>query len=263
MAVLRVATANLLHGMSPADGETDPTRLAAAAGALDADVLALQEVDRGQRRSGCTDQAEVVAEALGARWWRFVPALTGTPGEAGWQAATVDDGQDVEGAAYGVALVSRLPVERWWVRRFGPAPGRLPLLVHSGGRAGIALVPDEPRVVVAATLAGPAGQISVLATHLSFVPGFNVAQLRAVARWSAGLPRPLFLLGDLNLPGGLPARVTGWADLVRTRTYPADNPRAQLDHLLADGLPAAKVRAAHAWTMPVSDHRALAADVEI
>ena len=49
---MRLATFNLLHGRSPADGVVDPDRLAAAATALDVDVLAVQEVDRGQDRSG-------------------------------------------------------------------------------------------------------------------------------------------------------------------------------------------------------------------
>ena len=48
---------------------------------IDADVIGLQEVDRFQPRSGGVDQTAVVADALGAEHWRFVPALHGTPGE--------------------------------------------------------------------------------------------------------------------------------------------------------------------------------------
>ena len=43
---MRLATFNLLHGRSPADGVVDPDRLVAAVASLDADVLALQEVDQ-------------------------------------------------------------------------------------------------------------------------------------------------------------------------------------------------------------------------
>jgi endonuclease/exonuclease/phosphatase family metal-dependent hydrolase len=50
MALLRVATFNLLHGAAPADGSTDPAGLAAAVRALDADLLGIQEVDRNQER---------------------------------------------------------------------------------------------------------------------------------------------------------------------------------------------------------------------
>jgi endonuclease/exonuclease/phosphatase family metal-dependent hydrolase len=43
---MRLATSNILHGRSPADGLVDLTRLADAVRTLDADVLALHEVDR-------------------------------------------------------------------------------------------------------------------------------------------------------------------------------------------------------------------------
>ncbi|MEV6815065.1 endonuclease/exonuclease/phosphatase family protein, partial [Micromonospora sp. NPDC051296] len=52
---MRLATFNLLHGRSLTDGLVDPARLAAAVSDLDADVLALQEVDRDQSRSGNLD----------------------------------------------------------------------------------------------------------------------------------------------------------------------------------------------------------------
>ncbi len=75
----------------------------------------------------------------------------------------------------------------------------------------------------------------MVTTHLSFVPGYNVRQLRALVRWVARMPGPVFLLGDLNLPGALPRLVTGWRQLARQPTYPAYGPRVQFDHVLAHG----------------------------
>jgi endonuclease/exonuclease/phosphatase family metal-dependent hydrolase len=49
---VRLATFNLLHGQSLDDGQVRADRLHAAVAHLDADVLALQEVDRDQPRSG-------------------------------------------------------------------------------------------------------------------------------------------------------------------------------------------------------------------
>jgi endonuclease/exonuclease/phosphatase (EEP) superfamily protein YafD len=73
-------------------------------------------------------------------------------------------------------------------------------------------------------------------------------------------PGPRLLLGDLNLPGPLAARVSGWRSLGRVRTYPAGRPRVQLDHVLASGrLP--PVLATRAPMSEVSDHRALVVDV--
>ena len=270
MAMLRLATFNLLHGMALTDGASDPDRLKTAVHEVDADILALQEVDHAQPRSGGADQTALAAAATGARWHRFVPTVLGTPGVRGWTAATSDADPGGEHAAatgndpsFGISLVSRLPVREWHVRRFGAAPGRLPLVVPTRGRPQLLVVPDEPRVALAAVVDGPHGPFTVVATHLSFVPGFNLRQLRAIVRGVEGMPRPAFLLGDLNLPGGLPARVSGWTSLVSARTYPSFGPRVQLDHVLADGAGRHDVHSEHVWTLPVSDHCAIGVDVEV
>ena len=77
---MRVATFNILHGRNPADDVVDVATYAAAITALDADVLALQEVDRNQPRSHGADLTAVAAEAMGAVAHRFVAAMTGSPG---------------------------------------------------------------------------------------------------------------------------------------------------------------------------------------
>jgi endonuclease/exonuclease/phosphatase family metal-dependent hydrolase len=255
---VRLATFNLLSGRSLVDGVARPADLAAAAAELDADIVGLQEVDRHQERSGGADQTAVVAEALGAGWSRFLPAVDGTPGEA-WTASGADDGATSTGPTYGVGLVSRRPVLSWQVRRFGPAPFGLPLLMPSSRR--LRHVPDEPRVALAAIVEGPDGPMTVITAHLSFVPGWNVRQLRAVARWARSMPGPRVLLGDLNLPGGVPRLVTGWTQLARVPTYPSWEPRVQLDHVLSD-VPL-RVTGATAHQLGVSDHRALAVDLEL
>ncbi|HRK46486.1 MAG TPA: endonuclease/exonuclease/phosphatase family protein, partial [Nocardioides sp.] len=84
---MRVATFNILHGRSPADGVVDLERFAAAIASLDSDVLALQEVDRNQPRSQHADLTAVAAEAMGAAHYRFVAAMSGSPG-AGWVPAS-------------------------------------------------------------------------------------------------------------------------------------------------------------------------------
>jgi endonuclease/exonuclease/phosphatase family metal-dependent hydrolase len=79
-----VATFNILHGRSLDDGQVSLPRLVEACARLDADVLCLQEVDRGQTRSSGVDQTAAVAEGTGARCWRFEPApCTGSRGDGG------------------------------------------------------------------------------------------------------------------------------------------------------------------------------------
>ena len=87
---MRLASFNVLHGRSLADATVSTDRLAAACASLDADVLGLQEIDRGQARSGGVDQTAAVADAMGAVAWRFEPALIGEPG-ATWRAAVDGD----------------------------------------------------------------------------------------------------------------------------------------------------------------------------
>jgi endonuclease/exonuclease/phosphatase family metal-dependent hydrolase len=224
-------------------------------------VLALQEVDRDQARSGGADQTRVVAEALGAVWWRFVPAVVGVPGEA-WEAVPhrADEEHPAGDAHYGIGLASRLPVLSWSVVRFPAAPLSAPLLIPNQG---VLWVADEPRLAIVAVLEGPSGPCTVVATHCSFVPGFNVRQLRILRRRLTGMPGPRFLLGDFNLPGALPRWVTGMDQLVRTATYPSWQPRVQFDHVLADGLPAGAVTGTAVHRLGVSDHCGLTVDVQL
>ncbi len=253
--MLRLASFNVLHGRSLVDGQVSTERLVEACVSLEADVLALQEIDRNQARSGGVDQTAAVARAMGARDWRFEPALIGEPG-ATWRAA--ENGDDPADAGYGVGLVSKLPVRAWHVVRLRAAKVRAPVAVP-GGRGRFILLPDEPRVALAAEVEAPDGPLLVATTHLSFVPGWNVAQLRQVTRALAGLGRPCVLLGDLNVPGRMPARVTGWRALARVKTFPGASPSMQVDHALGHGL-LPVVSTASAMELRLSDHRALVVD---
>ncbi|MFJ1705577.1 endonuclease/exonuclease/phosphatase family protein [Kitasatospora sp. NPDC088346] len=310
-APVRLATFNVLHGRQiGADGRPSPTAAATAAlppltdavAALDADVMALQELDRFQERSGRVDQARAIAEATGAADWRYASAFhaRSSPGRTwirdrsepglrvyGPQGA----GHDGEVPSHGVALLSRLPVRSWRARRFAAPPLALPLPV--AGRTGLTVIRDHPRAALAAVLEGRRGPFTAVALHLSFVPGWNVRQLLAVHRWIADLPRPHLLLGDFNLVGALPAATLGaadllspgrarasrpdWRDLVRVPTFPSHRPRVQLDHVLAAGLgphrptpvraQARQARhlrqAQQAPRTPISDHRPLVVELPL
>ncbi|GAA4911847.1 endonuclease/exonuclease/phosphatase family metal-dependent hydrolase [Actinomycetospora succinea] len=269
--IMRLATFNLLHGRSPVDGVVSPDRLRGAVAGLDADVLALQEVDHSQPRSGLVDQTALVAGAMGARDAHFVPALVGTPGER-WRAAGADESPNGE-PTYGIGLASRHPVARWLRIPLGTSRATLPLLVDARRPA---LIRDEPRVALAAVLEAPAPVGTVVATHLAFTPGANVLQLARLARAVEHLPGPVVILGDLNMPWpvaslvlrcsafgaaaplrSVPQRFTS---LARTATFPTERPRIQFDHALAGpGTP--EVRDARAVPTAVSDHRALVVDL--
>ncbi|GAA1722679.1 endonuclease/exonuclease/phosphatase family protein [Isoptericola hypogeus] len=255
--MIRLVTANIQHALV-AGARTDLDRLGHALAGLDGDVVALQEVDRGQTRSGDADQARELAAALGTREHRFLPALVGPL--APWYRRRRATAADLDHAAhpghapdlpgYGIALLSRHPVRAWRPMRLpGPnVPGLPPLGV------------DEPRVALAAAVATPDGTVTVVTTHLSRVDPWRRAQLRALRHRLRHAPRPLVLLGDLNTRDAVPARRTGWRELVHVPTYPAARPWLRIDHVLTDGDVRAAA-AARAVDLGVSDHRAVVVDV--
>jgi endonuclease/exonuclease/phosphatase family metal-dependent hydrolase len=176
-----------------------------------------------------------------------------------FRAATVAD-LDAAEAHYGVALATRWPVRSWWLTWLPHTPVPAPVFVPGprGGR--VVLLKDEPRVVLAAIIEAPIGPITVATTHLSFVPGWNIRQLRQTQRALRQLPAPRFLLGDLNLPGWLLRTVSGWRMLASRPTYPITRPRVQFDHLLLDPQGAAAVpppRRGETPALDISDHRPL------
>jgi endonuclease/exonuclease/phosphatase family metal-dependent hydrolase len=254
---VRLATFNILHGRSPADDRVDLDRFTTAVRDLDADVLALQEVDRDQPRSHLADLTAVAAGAMGAVAHRFVAAIAGTPGVT-WMAAT---GQEQPGTAtYGVALLSRYPVSSWQVVRLPTVPFRFPLWLREPRK--LIVVHEEPRTAVVGVVETPSGPLTVVNTHLSFVPGWNRLQLSQLRRDLTAFPGPLVLLGDLNMTPPRPVAVTGYRSLTDDLTFPVHVPDRQLDHVLARGA-IGRVTGAASWAMPLSDHRALTVDVDL
>jgi endonuclease/exonuclease/phosphatase family metal-dependent hydrolase len=249
---MRLATFNI-NGRSPGENKVDLDRLANSIRTLAPDILALQEVDLSLPRSHDADLAAIVAEAMQCVDHRFVAALAGTPG-TGWVEA--GDGAAITGPAFGNALFSRYPVRSWKVLRMPGAGPHVTLPLPGPGR--VAVIGEEPRVALIADIETPHGVVRVASTHLSFLPGPNLVQLRRVTRY-VGKP-PALIMGDLNLPGGVHRAITGYRPLARHRTYPAAHPLVQLDHLLLKG-ELGQVWHTAALRLAVSDHRALLADL--
>ncbi|WP_159621652.1 endonuclease/exonuclease/phosphatase family protein [Ruania rhizosphaerae] len=245
-------TLNLQRGLNGSTAQpTDAATLASAVAGIEADVVALQEVDRGQPRSGRQDQAGIVADALGLPHVRYAATLTGdvrsrtrhSPARSG----------DHPGPAYGLALLSRHPILAWFVLHHPRVPVPLPSW-HSGT---IARWEDEPRAALAAVLSTPAGLVAVCSTHLSLFAPMAAAQLSRLIRAMDGLvpDGPGLICGDLNLdPWAVSPFARGY-HFPRALTFPAHEPRRQLDHVLVRNAQVAQVNARR---LRISDHRPLA-----
>jgi endonuclease/exonuclease/phosphatase family metal-dependent hydrolase len=252
-ARLRIASYNLLHGIDLGQrGTVDLHAAAAVIAELDADIVALQEVDRAQPRSGGVDQVAVLADALGHDGV-FAPALMGSPDDR-WTPAGDGDG---DGPAYGVGLLSRLPLTGVTRRRLpGGGPGarthRASLRNPGWDR--------EPRVALAAAAALGGRTLTVTVTHLSYLPWRAVRQLRSAAAGDGAAPH--VLVGDLNLPPlAVRAATPAWQHAGGAAQFPSWGPRLQIHHVLLRGAVAADRVTVHGRS--TSDHRPLVADLRL
>ena len=264
---MRIATFNIEHGEAALGSEhhgevpdaRSLVRLADDLRALDIDVLCLQEVDQGQRRSGGLNQAEILSRELGMHQYRFAAFFQGWVGGLRFQPLRSDAGGRM---AFGIATLSRLPVTSWHVNTMG---GTLPKLKLREGGGGwrpsdrLALV-DTSRTVLAAQVVGPEGSVAVVNTHL--VPDVPLAkrQLVDVLDSLGTLPAPQVLAGDLNLePPDVAA--PGLRPLAAASTFSNARPQRQIDHIL--GSPEVQVVASGAESLSFSDHRLLWADLSL
>jgi endonuclease/exonuclease/phosphatase family metal-dependent hydrolase len=241
---LRLMTYNV-HGCSGMDGRVSPRRVSRVIRGQLPDIVALQEVDLGRRRSRAEDQAAIIARETGMHVV-FCPTIT--------------RGDE----HYGHALLSRYPIEI--VKR-----ARLPHDPTSWWQ--------EPRSAVWARV-DVAGQIiNVITTHLGLGPHERVLQVQALLgeEWIGSIPagEPVVVCGDFNaLPGSAPYRLTAaklrdvqaaGRDHRPLGTFSSMQPLVRLDHIFTtahfERQRVLVVR--NDLTRVASDHLPLVADVRI
>lgn len=192
---LILATYNI-HACIGADGRFDPYRTARVLCELNADVIALQEVEHHQ-----IGELNVL---------EFLAAETGTSAIAGPTLQRTN-------RHYGNALLSKLPVLSY----------DLVNLTWSG---------HEPRGAIDAVLRYDNQRMRVIATHLGLSPGERRRQVRQLlARLQAQDAEIVVLMGDLN-EWFLWGRILRWLHArfqptPKYATFPARWPLLALDHL--------------------------------
>jgi endonuclease/exonuclease/phosphatase family metal-dependent hydrolase len=207
--VVRVLTYNIHHGEGM-DGRFDLQRLANIMNGAEADLIALQEVDRGTRRANGVDQLSELARLTGMH-----PVF----GKA----------MDYQGGAYGVAVLSRAPVRQARNRRLPGSPDREP---RTALRVDVDVDEGLPR-------------IQFTTTHLDQGRDLmdQVAQASYLAAGLSSGPEARILAGDMNTrPDTLTMAILArrWTDTFADPPPDANGrPRRRVDYVM--------VRPAASW----------------
>jgi endonuclease/exonuclease/phosphatase family metal-dependent hydrolase len=249
------------------DLAADQAKLGQGIQAIGADVIGIQEVDEKLGRSGNISQTKLVSEAMGTRHWGFAPVIIGEPG-AKWrklnaaelEVFTGENREQNNEGSYGIGIVSKIPIIHWDRLELGKSVFGMPLVIPAENKKGkqsirFIYVADEPRVALAATL--DCGW-TVINTHLSFVPGVNYWQLRKIKHWAKKLSEKyktqVLIVGDMNLPKGLPAVGSSWNSLVTHNSYPSWGAKIQFDYILSNTLQPDQFEALPTVVTGMSDH---------
>jgi endonuclease/exonuclease/phosphatase family metal-dependent hydrolase len=199
---LTIGSMNLHCGLS---GRGQPYDVPGALDALEADIIAVQEV------WSAADGSDAVADAaqkLGARLIRAQVV-------EGASLAELSITPRAERGDWGIAVLSRLPVTGYETLELGRAPGDV-----------------ASRTALICSVRAPGGwPLRLVNTHLTH-RFTSPAQLVRLAAHLARTPGPTVIVGDLNMPRLATRVAAGFAPTVRGRTFPAHRPVIQLDHLL-------------------------------
>jgi endonuclease/exonuclease/phosphatase family metal-dependent hydrolase len=249
---MRVVTWNILSGNPIREGAD----LFSSLNHLNADVLAIQEVDFLQPRSQNSKMVEEIAKKCGYPYWAFAPALEGTPGSH-WvpsEKLRSDLNQIDLPTSYGIGMLSRIPVKNWSRVSLKKSPIGLPLAITSPKGTRVAYVKDEPRVALAAELENG---ITIISGHLSFVPPVNTFQLRQIKKWAGRFPTRKIFLGDFN---PLLFGTAGLKSVNASKSYPSWGPKVKFDYIFSEDLASKELSLEFTG---VSDHLPIGVDVII
>ena len=231
---LRVMTYNIHVGVGM-DKKLDLQRIADVINRERPDLVGLQEVDRGVKRTEGKDEIAELA-ALTRMEYAFAPNL------------------DYQGGKYGVAILSRFPIKNRVHRMFENK--------RESERRGMLLVEVEI----------DRKPLTFVTTHLDyqFADG-RLFETEQLLKFLTGVKEPLIVVADLNdVPSGSAYQLmrTKFEDAwVTSRakgdgfSYPADKPTKRIDHIFYSK----GARAKKAWVVETlaSDHIPVVAEVEL
>lgn len=240
----RIVTYNV-HRCVGTDRKLDVPRVAAVLAALRPDIVALQELDVGRRRTNFADQAHEIAEQL-EMTSHFHAAL------------------QVEEERYGDAILTAYPEK---LVKTGPLPGhpRIPSL--------------EPRGALWVEVEIDGKPVQIINTHLGLVPREQQIQATHLAGsgWMdhADCTWPCIVLGDFNATATsvvyrtLTARLQSARRIAKRKsasaTFPSPLPVLKIDHVfVSPGIEVTDIFSPlDPLTKLASDHLPLVMDFEV
>jgi len=265
---VRVAAFNLHAGV---DGWGRPTRALDVIKELDADILILPEIWRGDDGVDFYDdlasslglkgtfaplaQGERVTTGVGQKSWQ--PRFAHFVGERGLyfqEHRSLTKSQlesrsrlgHVETGTWGIALLTRLAIEDVRVVSLGRLPRE-----------------KVQRALIVARLREGDRSFYVLAIHGAHLSHGSYLQYQRVSEFVATLDPtlPILIGGDFNCWRPLlRLLLPGWHSLAKGRTWPSPRPHSQIDHVLGRG----PWRSLKSFTRDGgSDHLALVTDLEL
>jgi endonuclease/exonuclease/phosphatase family metal-dependent hydrolase len=242
---VRVLVLNM-HAGKDASGADNLQRIADLIRSNSPDLVLLQEVDRGTKRSGGVDQVGRLRET------------TSYDGAFGASLASYDGGQ------YGIAVLSKRAIAAQSTARLPVSP----VETRAGGS-------HEPRIALV-VLANMEGRVlwRVVNTHLD--PSDDAARQQeaagvlTVTREQAAAGTPFVAGGDFNSTPDSPVHQSvqaaglrdAWAECGKGDgfTYPADAPSKRIDYLFLSG--GLKCSDAQVLDTTLSDHRPLLVTIQ-
>ena len=235
-----------IHAGKDAPGVPNLVRVAELVRSTKADIVLLQEVDKGTKRSGNVDQTAVLAAQTGLN-------------------AAFGSALDYDGGKYGVAILSRWPILKDTLFHLPVEPPQ----TRSGGSM-------EPRGALRIFVASPKGRLAIINTHLD--PGGDdrwrrqeadsIVSLVAQTQRDVGM---VIVGGDFNSTPESAVQVAvrgaglrdSWTECAGDSgfTYPDDRPVKRIDYLFLTGN--IHCAAAQVINTRVSDHRPVLVEISL
>lgn len=207
---LRVLSYNIHYGQGN-DGEYNLERLADVIKSTKPDLVALQEVDVGVKRSGRLHEVRILGELTNLKSY-FGPT------------------QHYEGGLYGNAVLTNLPVENVLIQPLPYTEATPKLTTYPRGMISVVVIlPSDQR-------------INFISTHFQHsIEADRVDEAKSVNKFFGSDNMATILAGDMNaVPGSEPITILEekWKNAIdpaASPTAPSANPRSRIDYVFYRG----------------------------